>query len=193
MPNRHDGAVVLRLGGGSPYVGKTDGAFAGQQLGGGKIGNVGPQTFFLQSDDHIRLVHQTAPGQVNDPGPFFHNPEFFRVQNSLGGIAKGNVDSHVVRLPQQTLQGIRSANHPGQAPRRVHGNKGIIADHVHPQGNGIVGHHDPDGPQTDNPQGFAFNFGTFELGLSLFHQLGYLIPPVCQGGGPGDPRNNTPG
>ena len=83
------------------------------------------------------------------------------------------MDRDVVGLLQQGLQRVRALDRVGERPRVVHGQERVVADDLHAQGLGRVGHEHADRAQAHDAQGLSLDLRADELALALLHLLGH--------------------
>src|SRR5699024_6597161 len=151
----HDGAVVLGLGGGGAQMGGADDAGPAQQLFGGKVGHVGGDLAAFQRVQDGRVVHQLAPGVVQHLDAVLAQGQGLGVDGVPGGGQVGHMDGQVVAQGQHIVQVDAVVDPAAQVPGGVDGDVGVVAVHLHAQGQGAVGHAGADGPQADDAQGLA--------------------------------------
>ena len=75
----------------------------------------------------------------------------------------------------------------------IHGQKRIVAVHIHAQRDGGVGHDGADGSQTDDAQSLFIKLRADEGRLALFHHGGDIHPGGCLFPDPADGAGNVPG
>ena len=159
----------------------------------GEVGDVGGALAAVQGGLQGGGVHQLAPGQVHDAHPVLHGGEGGLVEGAPGGVVHGQVEGDVVGLGVELGQGVHHLHPGGEVQGVGHGEEGVIAHDLHPQGGGGVGHQHADGPQAHHAQGLAHDLGAHVGGLALLHHGGHVGP----GGGlllhPGDALGDLPG
>ena len=82
------------------------------------------------------------------------------------------MDGQVVAAGQHIAQRDAVLHTAGQAPRCIDGNVGVIAQNFHAQRHGGIGNAGTDGPQADDTQRLAAQFGADKGFLALLHILG---------------------
>ena len=142
----------------------------------GEVGDVPGHPAGLQGLDHVVIVYQAAPGQVQDPDLTLHLGNGLRVDKVLGAVVIGDVDGDVVGHPVQLIHIFHHMDMAVQAQGGLHRQEGVIAVHIHPQLQGDVAHQRADGPQADDAQGLAVQLRPSEGGLSLLHRGGQIHP-----------------
>ncbi len=84
------------------------------------------------------------------------------------------MNGHIVGLRQHLIHGGGALHGAGQCPGVFNGDEGVVADDVHAQMHGGIGHQHADGTQAHDGQRLARDFGTHELRLALFNLLGHI-------------------
>ena len=85
------------------------------------------------------------------------------------------MDGQVVAAGQHIAQRDTVLHTAGQAPRSINGNIRVIAQNLHAQRDGGVGHARTDGTQPDDAQRLAAQLGTDEGLFALLHVLGNRV------------------
>ena len=143
-----------------------------QQFLSGEVAAVLCHFAVVQSLQQGGIVHQLAAGEVQHPDAVFAHVQRLRVDGVAREGQIGNMDGQIIALGQHVAQADAVIDAAGQAPRGVDGDVRVVAQHLHAQRHGGVGHPCADGAQTDNAQGFAAQFGADKLLFALFHILG---------------------
>ena len=165
-------AVVLALRGGSAQVGGKDGVLDAHQGRHREVRDVSAQSAGLQGFLDGLGVHQGVAGVVDEGRALLHLGQGGFVHHGTGALGQRYVQGDIVGLAEHFAQVRAVLNRAGQGPSVLHGDVGVIAQHLHAQSIAGVGYHDADGSKTDDAQGLAGNLGADELLLALFHQLG---------------------
>ena len=152
-------------------MGGADDAGPAQQLFGGKVGHVGGDLAAFQRVQDGRVVHQLAPGVVQHLDAVLAQGQGLGVDGVPGGGQVGHVDGQVVAQGQHIVQVDAVVDPAAQVPGGVDGDVGVVAVHLHAQGQGAVGHAGADGPQADDAQGLAGDLVAHKLLFALFHVL----------------------
>ena len=101
-----------------------------------------PDPVVLQSQGERGLVHQAAPGGVDQEGARPHLLDGVLVDEMVVVFIESAVQGHTVRLEQQVLQGVDSLQPQGllDAVRQV----GVVEYHIEPKCLGSQGYCRPD-------------------------------------------------
>ena len=121
-------------------------------------------------------VHQSAPGEVQNPHAVLHLLEGLAVYHALGVLGLGQVQRDVIALLIHLVQRGGEVHRAGQPPGVLHREVGVIAVDLHAQLAGGVGHQNADGAQAHHAQGLALDFRPGELPLALLNELLHLVP-----------------
>ena len=132
----------------------------------------------LQGSSHIVIIYQGIPGEVKDHNPVLHHGQLFPVDHALGGIQQGHMDGYVITFLENGIHIGNMLYIPGQSPRGVHGNIGVISIDLHPQMGGCIGNLRTNGAQAHNAQLLALDLAS---GKSLFALLRILCNIVILG------------
>ena len=146
----HQGTVLLSLRGGGSQVGQADDLVVAQKLLVGKVGDKAVNLAGLDALQQVGVHHQAATGQVDDAHALLHGLDFVCIDEALGFGGLGHVDGDVVGLGEDGVQCLGLHHRAAQGPGGIHGDEGVVADDLHAQVGGTVGHHGTDGPQTDD-------------------------------------------
>ena len=136
---RHDGAVLLALRRGGPQMGDGHHVLAPQDFAVGEVGDVAGHLAAVQGGQHVVVVDQGAPRQVEDAYAALHHMECVLVEHSLGLGGLGHVEGDVVAVLINGLQIHGPVDQPGQGQSSVHRQEGVVAVHIHAQGQCDVG------------------------------------------------------
>ena len=142
-----------------------------------EIGDVPRRLAGLEGGDHIGVVHQSAPGHVDDAHAVLHFGNGRGVDGILGGLHIGQVEGNVIRAGVQRVQLLHHLDVPVQPKGGVHRQIRVIAVHIHTQGEADVSHQRADGPQPHHAQGFAVELRPHKGGFALLHRGGHVHVP----------------
>ena len=155
-----------------------DGVLHGHDLGRCEVGDVGCHAAGLEGLGHGGVVDQGVAAEVHDGAAGLGYLELVRADHAARGIHGGHVDGDVVAAMQDIVEVGDVLDGGGQAPGGLGGNVRVVAEHVHAQIDGGVGHQRADGAQTDDAERLA---GDLLAGKGLLRLLGVL----ADGGGVG--------
>ena len=117
----------------------------------------------------------------------FHLGDGAFAEHAAGNVGEGYVHGDVIRGAVDLIHGGGTLDGAAERPGAFHADEGVVTDDVHAQAlRGGVGHDGADGAQTDHAQRLSADFGTGELGLALFDQLGNLRALSVQSARPVD-------
>ena len=153
-------------------MGRAVDALDAQQLLAGEIAEILGGLAVFQRGQHGGGIHQLAAGEVQHPHAVLAHVQRLGVDGVLGGGHVGHVDGQVVAAGQHVGQRDAVLHAARKAPRRVDADVGVVAQHLHAQSHGGVGHLGADGPQPDDAQHLAAQLRADKLLFALFHVLG---------------------
>ena len=117
------------------------------------------------------LVGKKISRIVQDDHAVFHHGDRLFVKHSSGAVKQRNVDRNVITLPVNILHILDMADCPGQIPRGVHGDVGVIPVNFHSKRDRRVCYQLADGAKTDDPQLLSADLTAGKLFFLLFRQL----------------------
>ena len=159
----------------------------------GEVGDVGGHHTGVQRRQHGFIVYDLAPGQIDDPHAPLHGGDGAGVDHVGGLFRIVDVHGDVIRPLIKIVDILYHMNVAVQPQSGIHGQKRIVAVHIHAQRDGGVGHDGADGSQTDNAQSLFIKLRADEGRLALFHHGGDIHPGGCLFPDPADGTGNVPG
>ena len=112
----------------------------GHDLGRCEVGDVGCHAAGLEGLGHGGVVDQGVAAEVHDGAAGLGYLELVRADHAARGIHGGHVDGDVVAAMQDIVEVGDVLDGGGQAPGGLGGNVRVVAEHVHAQVDGGVGH-----------------------------------------------------
>ena len=170
--HRHNGAVLLTLRGRGAQVRHGHHMGGAHQAVIGEVGDVSSHPAGVQSRQHGVVVHNLAPGQVDEPNAPLHGGDS-RLVDHMGGLFRVvDVDGDIICPLVELLNILDHMDVPVQPQRRVHGQEGVVAIDVHAHVQRYIGHQRADGAQANDAQRFFIKLRAHKGGLALFHDCG---------------------
>ena len=150
--------ILLRLLGRGPEVRGSDQVGCPEQhillrgLGGEDVERRPANLPALQRGAQRRLVHQPAPGAVDDQDALFCLGQRLGRQHIAGLVGQRGVQGDQVGASQELVEfDLLHPNLDGALGRQER----VVADHLHPQAVGPVGHDRADVAAADDPEGLG--------------------------------------
>ena len=155
-------------------MGHGDDVGSVHQAVGGEVRHIGRHPAGVQGRQHGVVIHDLSPGQVDEPDAPLHGADGLGVDHVLGLLGVVDVDGDIVRPLIQLVDVLHHVDVAVQPQGGVHGEIGVVAVHVHAQGQGDVGYQRADGAQTDDAQGLFIQLRPDKGRLALFHHGGHI-------------------
>ncbi len=168
LVDRHDRGILFRLLGRRAEVRQRDDARLAEQRRDGKVGQIVLEPMRAQRGAHRRRVDDSIPREIEQRRTWPHRRQSALVDQVPRDVEQRHVQRDELRLLQQLLDAVRLAHARRQAPRRIDGDLGIEADHLHPEPDGGVGDEAADRAEPDDPQRAAGQLHAGKLSLALF-------------------------
>ena len=158
----------------------------------GEVGNIPGDLAAFQCGEDIGVIHQTAPGQIDDADAIAHGGDGSLVDHPLGGGEQRRVNGDIVAHLIDGLQ-IHHLNGGIQHQCILNREIGVIAVDIHAQLDGGIGHLDAHCAQADDAQIFTHDLGAYKFALALFHQLFHIAVGIRKAGHPLNAAHDIPG
>ena len=156
-----------------------------QQVG-GEIADIGVEMAGIQGRHRRGVIDDTVAGEVEQHPALAHVAQALGADHAAGLVRQRDVEADEVRPGDQVVHAQGLLDVGGQLPGALDGDGRVIADDLHPQGAGDVGHLDADRPQAHHAQGAARQLEANKLLLARLHRLadGGVVPLQAPGEGP---------
>ena len=168
----HHGAVGLALRRAGAQVRRALDALDAQQLLAGEIAEIVRDLAAVQRSQQRVVVHQLAAGKVQHAHTVLAHGQRLRVDGVARRGQVGHVHGQIVAPRQHIAQRHAVLHAARKAPRGVDGDVRVVAQHLHAQRHGGVGHPRADGPKPDDAQRFAAQLRPDKLFFAFFHLFG---------------------
>ena len=152
-----------------------------------EVADIGVELARVQGSHRGGVVDDAVAGEVEQDRALLHDPQALGIDHVAGLVREGDVEGDEVRTREQIVHAHRRLHVRRQLPGALDRDGRVIADHLHPQGAGGIGHQDPDGPQPDDAQGTP---GQLEADEGLLAGLHRLVDLAVR---PGQPAGEAPG
>ena len=115
------------------HVGRTHQAVIGE------VCDIGRYPAGVQRRQHGIVVHDLAPGQVDEPDAPFHGADGLGVDHALCVLGVVDVDGDIVRPLVELVDVLHHMDVAVQPQGGIHRQEGVVAVHIHAQGQCDVG------------------------------------------------------
>ena len=149
-----------------------------QQLLGGEVAEILRDLAAVQRVQQGGVVHQLPAGIVQHTDAVLAHSQRLGVDRVAGRGQVGDMDGQVVAAGQHIAQRDTVLHTAGEAPCGVDRNVGVIAEDLHAQRHGGIGHPGADGTQTNDAQRLAAQLRADKYFFALFHILGDGVAPL---------------
>ena len=174
-------------------MGHGDDMGRGEQPVIGEVRDVYRHLAGIQCRQYGLIIHDLAPGQIDDPHAPLHGGNGIGVDH-VGRFSRVvDVQSNVIRPLIKVIDILDHMNVAVQPQGGVHGQEGIIAVNIHAEGNSGVGHNGADGTEADDAQRLFVKLRSHKGGLALFHHSSHLHAGGRLLPDPADSAGNIPG
>ena len=136
-----------------------------------EIGHIAADAAVAQRVHQRRLVHEAAARKVHDAHALAADGQAAGADHAAGLLVERHVQGDEVALGEQRVQRVFPLDLLRQLPRVLDGDHRVVADDVHAQMHGGIGHQHADGAQTDHAQRLAAQLRADEGLLALLHGL----------------------
>lgn len=120
----------------------------------GEIREVGRHLAGIQGGQHGLVVHNLAPGQIDEPHAPLHGADGLGVNHAFGLVGKVNVNGNIIGPLIKLVDVLDHMDVPVQTQCRVHGEERIVSIDIHAQRQCHIGHQGSDGTRPMTPSVF---------------------------------------